>query len=230
MTVPGKWDGKSCPVCYEGILHDGTRAESTDYRGERFTSNQPGAYCSNCGDGVVYNDPGIERSWDEFRARVDTQQAAELLSIRARLNLTQDEASKLSGGGHNAFSRYERREAQPVVGVLNLFRLLDRHPSLLNELLPARALTYASKEVNEYGKFVIGIEGMLQSVVSAATPGTDVLILDMMGPSSVDLQRNWLVGLPQTMPSLCIYNPFVSSESNSAPTRRVRTPRRVASR
>jgi hypothetical protein len=36
--------------------------------------------------------------------------------------------ARLTGGGHNAFSRYERGEAAPLPAVINLFRLLDKHP------------------------------------------------------------------------------------------------------
>lgn len=40
----------------------------------------------------------------------------------------------ITGGGPNAFSRYERGKARPVAAVINLFRLLDKHPELLAEL------------------------------------------------------------------------------------------------
>ena len=46
----------------------------------------------------------------------------------------QSAAARLTGGGHNAFSRYERGEAAPLPAVVNLFRLLDKHPELLKEL------------------------------------------------------------------------------------------------
>ncbi|MBA3981355.1 MAG: hypothetical protein C0462_12215 [Alcanivorax sp.] len=36
--------------------------------------------------------------------------------------------------GINAFSRYERGEARPVAAVINLFRMLDKHPELLSEV------------------------------------------------------------------------------------------------
>lgn len=35
---------------------------------------------------------------------------------------------------HNAFSRYERGEAAPLPAVMNLFRILDKHPELLKDL------------------------------------------------------------------------------------------------
>jgi HTH-type transcriptional regulator/antitoxin MqsA len=58
--------------------------------------------------------------------------------IRQKLNLSQQAAARLTGGGHNAFSRYERGAAQPLPAVVNLFRLLDRHPELLGEIMPEK--------------------------------------------------------------------------------------------
>ena len=69
-----------------------------------------------------------------FRERVDAEEIANLTRIRKKLKLTQQEAAKLAGGGKNAFSRYERGQAKPVAAVINLFRLLDRHPNLLREI------------------------------------------------------------------------------------------------
>jgi len=43
-------------------------------------------------------------------------------------------SARLTGVGHNAFSRYERGQARPMPAVINLFKLLDKHPALLDEL------------------------------------------------------------------------------------------------
>ncbi len=67
-------------------------------------------------------------------AKIDAQAAVELARIRKKLKLTQLEAARITGGGPNAFSRYERGIARPLPAVTNLFRLLDRHPELLKEL------------------------------------------------------------------------------------------------
>ncbi len=74
-------------------------------------------------------------AWLAFRDKVDADDAAELARIRKKLKLTQLEAARLAGGGKNAFSRYERGQAKPVAAVLNLFRLLDKHPDLIKELV-----------------------------------------------------------------------------------------------
>ena len=54
--------------------------------------------------------------------------------MRKKLGLTQRQAAQITGGGHNAFSRYERGEAQPMPAVVNLFKILDKHPELLAEV------------------------------------------------------------------------------------------------
>lgn len=63
------------------------------------------------------------------------QAGQELRRIRRKLKLTQADAVRLTGGGHNGFSRYEKGVTQPLPAVMNLFRLLDRHPEMLAELL-----------------------------------------------------------------------------------------------
>ncbi len=63
------------------------------------------------------------------------QQRKEIRRIRRKLGLSQAAAARLTGGGHNAFSRYERGEVAPLPAVINLLRLLDKHPDLLKELV-----------------------------------------------------------------------------------------------
>lgn len=132
--MAGKWNGKRCSSCGEGTLHDDVRERTHDYRGETFRAAYKGAYCDHCSDGMVYHDSELDDQWEAFCKDVDDSQRRELASIRRRLKLTQEEAAKLSGGGHNAFSRYERGEAQPVMAVIELFRLFDRYPALLEEV------------------------------------------------------------------------------------------------
>jgi len=128
-----KWNGQACPLCADGTLHDDEKTISQKYKGSVFTSKTAGAYCDHCADGFVEFDAKEEAAWLAFRDQVDAAEAAELARIRKKLKLTQMEAAQLAGGGKNAFSRYERGQAKPVAAVINLFRLLDRHPELLGE-------------------------------------------------------------------------------------------------
>ena len=69
-----------------------------------------------------------------LRKRVQERDATLLARVRKKLELTQQKAARLTGGGKNAFSRYERGQAKPMPAVVNPFRLLGRHPDLLAEL------------------------------------------------------------------------------------------------
>src|SRR5262249_18891333 len=71
---------------------------------------------------------------DELVWRDRARQSREIRRIRRKLGLSQAAAARLTGGGHNAFSRYERGEVAPLPAVVNLFRLLDKHPELLKDL------------------------------------------------------------------------------------------------
>lgn len=132
--MTSKWNGKQCPLCSEGTLHDGKHKQQLEYRGRAYEYTARGAFCNHCQDGFPEHDAKEEAAWQAFRDNVDAEEIADLARIRKKLGLTQQEAAQLAGGGKNAFSRYERGQAKPVAAVTNLFRLLDRHPDLLNEL------------------------------------------------------------------------------------------------
>jgi HTH-type transcriptional regulator / antitoxin MqsA len=93
--------------------------------------------CDACGE-VEFDADSARRyaaAGDELILRERAQQSREIRRIRRKLGLSQVAAARLTGGGHNAFSRYERGEATPMPAVINLFRLLDRHPELLKDLV-----------------------------------------------------------------------------------------------
>jgi len=95
--------------------------------------------CATCGE-VTFDPESAARyasAGDDLVLKWRRQSGAEIRRIRNKLGLSQVEASELTGGGHNAFSRYERGEVVPMPSVLNLLKLLDRHPDLLKELKSA---------------------------------------------------------------------------------------------
>ncbi len=132
--MASKWDKQPCPICGVGVLHDQSRKQQVEYRGKHYEYTEKGAFCDRCADGFAGHNKREEAAWLAFRNQVDAEEAAGLAQIRKKLKLTQQEAAKLTGGGKNAFSRYERGEARPLPAVLNLFKLLDKHPELLNEI------------------------------------------------------------------------------------------------
>ena len=110
------------------VEHGGSRIEVKGLSGWR---------CGACKE-VEFDADSTRRyaaAGDELVLRDRERQSKEIRRIRRKLGLSQVAAARLTGGGHNAFSRYERGEAMPMPAVVNLFRLLDRHPELLNDLV-----------------------------------------------------------------------------------------------
>ena len=134
-----QWNGKHCPACGGGTLRHELKAVHFDYRGKSLDYPQVGAWCDRCDEGIMTGEEAAvnEGLLDDFMRRVEHEEAAELARIRKKLKLSQKEAARITGGGHNAFSRYERGAAKPLPAVMNLFRLLDRHPELLKEIMAA---------------------------------------------------------------------------------------------
>ena len=125
-----------CLNCEKAGMVRESRDVVAEYVG--FRETVPAVYgwhCPQCGELEFLDDDGAQR----FTQALDHLQAAErafLMAVRKRLKMTQQQAARLTGGGKNAFSLYERGEAKPMPAVVNLFRLLDRHPELLKELQP----------------------------------------------------------------------------------------------
>lgn len=103
-----------------------------------------GWHCTSCGEVEFDAGEGVRfaEAIKQLANEVDTEEAAELARIRKKLKLTQHQAALLTGGGPNAFSRYERGKAKPLQSVTNLFKLLDNHPELLDEIQPGSRVKY----------------------------------------------------------------------------------------
>jgi len=130
-----KQNMEQCPVCFAGRLTRKAKRVSSTYRGHTLTYLQSGEWCDHCGEGILIGADvlAVRARLEQWRDSVDRREARALAAIRRRLSLTQAEAAQLAGGGKNAFSRYERGQANPVKAVSVLFKLLDRHPELLSE-------------------------------------------------------------------------------------------------
>lgn len=128
---------RECLNCGQGKLRHAVKDVPYEYKSHATVVPKiAGWHCPHCHE-VEFDHGEGERFADAIKciaAEIDAREAAELARIRKKLKLTQHEAARITGGGPNAFSRYERGKARPLPAVTNLFRLLDRHPELLNEL------------------------------------------------------------------------------------------------
>lgn len=122
-----------CLNCEGAQMEHGARDLTVTHHGfKTLVRTLRGWHCPNCGE--IEFDKGEGERYARAVEQSEEQERTWLSRIRKKLKLTQREAAMLTGGGHNAFSRYERGEAKPVVAVINLFRLLEKRPELLKEL------------------------------------------------------------------------------------------------
>ena len=126
-----------CLNCEKADMVRGKRDQAVEYRGKQITiAAVDGWHCTVCGECEFSRGEGkrYAAAVEHLRAAIDKQESAELARIRKKLKLSQKEAAAIAGGGVNAFSRYEHGKSKPVAAVVNLFRILDKHPELVEEI------------------------------------------------------------------------------------------------
>ncbi|QBR83819.1 type II toxin-antitoxin system MqsA family antitoxin [Legionella israelensis] len=127
-----------CPICGEKALKHEIKPVPYNYKGHTFTIDQPAEWCSACGEGIIHpeDNKAVQARIQEEKARIDgllTPQ--QIQKIRKFLKLNQKEASRLFGGGINAFNRYENGITPPPKPLSLLLTILEKHPNQLDELL-----------------------------------------------------------------------------------------------
>jgi HTH-type transcriptional regulator / antitoxin MqsA len=128
---------RTCLNCGQGEMAHAVKDVPYEYKGRQAViPSVQGWHCPHCHEVEFDAGEGVRfaKAIESIAQDIDKQDAAELARIRKKLKLTQQEAAKITGGGANAFSRYEHGKAKPLPAVTNLFKLLDRHPELLEEL------------------------------------------------------------------------------------------------
>lgn len=126
-----------CLNCEKADMVRGKKDKLVEYRGKCITiAAVDGWHCPACNECEFTKGEGKRYALavEQFRATIDKQEAVELARIRKKLKLSQREAATIAGGGVNAFSRYEHGKSKPVAAVVNLFRILDKHPELVEEI------------------------------------------------------------------------------------------------
>ena len=131
-----------CPVCGAAELIHDTRDLPYTYKGETTViAAVTGDFCPACAESIL-DAAESNRVMREMRAFSKQVNAAIvdpgfITDVRKKLDLDQREAAEIFGGGINAFSRYENGKTKPPLALVKLFKLLDRHPDLLNEVKAA---------------------------------------------------------------------------------------------
>jgi HTH-type transcriptional regulator / antitoxin MqsA len=128
-----------CPVCGAAELVHDTRDVPYTYKGETTVIPAVTAdFCPACDESItdMAETDRVMREMQAFNKQVNAAivDPSFIVHVRKKLDLDQREAADLFGGGINAFSRYENGKTKPPLALVKLFKLLDKHPDLLNEV------------------------------------------------------------------------------------------------
>ena len=128
-----------CPSCGAAELIHDTRDMPYIYKGESTTIPRvTGNFCPACSEVVLNREHGDRYSEliGLYQRQVNAAYVdpSYIAKVRKKLDLDQRQAAELFGGGVNAFSRYENGKTTPPLALVKLFKLLDRHPDLLDEV------------------------------------------------------------------------------------------------
>ena len=131
-----------CPVCGAAELIHDTRDQPYTYKGETtIIAAVRGDFCPACAESILdaAESNRVMREMQAFSKQVNAAivDPGFITNVRKKLDLDQREAAEIFGGGVNAFSRYENGKTKPPLALVKLFKLLDRHPDLLNEVKAA---------------------------------------------------------------------------------------------
>jgi len=128
-----------CPNCGAARLVSKTRDFRYAYKGDTTTIPRvKGEYCPACGEAVLdaSESARVSAAMLAFNRKVNAAMVDPdfIARVRRKLALDQKQAARIFGGGVNAFSRYETGKTRPPLALVQLLKLLDRHPEQLEEL------------------------------------------------------------------------------------------------
>jgi len=128
-----------CPSCGAAELISDTRDQVYTYKGKTATiAAVTGAFCPACGESLLdmAESNRVMREMRSFSKMVNAKIVDPdfIADVRKKLDLDQRQAAEIFGGGVNAFSRYENGKTKPPLALVQLLKLLDRHPDLLKEI------------------------------------------------------------------------------------------------
>jgi HTH-type transcriptional regulator / antitoxin MqsA len=119
------------------MLKRDVRPFDVNYKGQTITVDLPGYYPDGEGDGVVVGKDMqvVDEALRILKERIDgLPSPATIRRVRTKLKLSQREAGALFKVGENAFDKYERGLVEPSGPTIQLIKMLDRHPELVDDL------------------------------------------------------------------------------------------------
>jgi HTH-type transcriptional regulator/antitoxin MqsA len=127
----------NCKQCKSENVTDFIEVEGIPYKGNELQVSVAYTVCDNCErefiskTQILQNEAALRTAKKEFDGLLSSE---EIIRARQELSLTQEQASRVFGGGRNAFSKYERGEVSQSVAMDKLIRICLNHRDIFQEL------------------------------------------------------------------------------------------------
>ena len=133
------------PICpkTEAPMHRGVRPMTLTYKSETITFDMPGWYCDQSDESIhTGKDMKVsDRMLNCLKALSEgLVEPEEIRRIRKKINLTQEVAGRVIGGGPRAFQKYESGDLLPSRAISSALILLDHYPEALSVLKAVRGI------------------------------------------------------------------------------------------
>ncbi len=115
----------------------GIRPFLVTYKRESRSVELAGYYPEGTGEAVHVGDDmkAVDETLRALKEKIDgIPSPSTIRRVRTKLNLSQREAGLLLRVGENAFDKYERGLVEPSGPTIQLIKVLDRHPEIVEEL------------------------------------------------------------------------------------------------
>lgn len=126
-----------CPVCRKGHLEAAERVRVFEPHGKRVEVKLQTSVCNACGETTTKASQHKENLRVLAERKVhygDLLMGEEILALRKRYGLTQQQASKVFGKGKIAFSRYESETTYPDESTTLLLTMAMERPDVMKDL------------------------------------------------------------------------------------------------
>lgn len=142
-----------CAECGSSDFEVHIEPDEFQRNGHSYTANVEYSVCRQCGDEVIFseqikrNDCILRDAWRKIDGLLTAQ---EIVALRNKLGLTQQDAAKVFGGGVNGFSKYERSEVIQSVAMDKLMRGALEIPGMFLWLKKQAGLDQESLILSDY--------------------------------------------------------------------------------
>jgi len=128
----------NCKLCKSEDVSEYVELDEISYKGKALQVSITYSLCNTCDrefiskPQILQNEAALRAAKKDYDGLLSSE---EIIRARRTLSLTLEQASRVFGGGRNAFSKYERGEVSQSVAMDKLIRICLNHREIFHELV-----------------------------------------------------------------------------------------------